>query len=594
MKNCLSVNKKVSPAIALAPRFAIAIIMTVAFLLTGCNSIIQSSASQTPQIVDAILSDPKTFNPVLSGDATSSAVGAMLFDGLVTSNPITGEIEPALAESWTVSDNELEIVFTLREDLKWSDGTPLTANDVVFTFNELYLNEEIPSSTKDTLKIGESQQFPIVEKVNERQVKFILPEPFAPFFDTIGKSILPRHILKPTVDRKDRDGNPLFLSTWGVDTPPEKIVSNSAYKIKEYANAQRIVFESNPYYWKKNATGEDLPYIERVVWQIVESTDTAFLQFRSGGLDSFGVSPEFFSLLKKEEDRGNFSIYNGGAAYGTTFLTFNLNRGTRNGKPLVDPVKSEWFNNVKFRQAIAYSIDRERMINNIFCGLGTLQNSPISVQSPYYDESLVGYDYDIEKAKALFKEAGFTYNARQQLIDKNGNRVRFSLTTNAGNKIREAMGTQIKQDLSKVGIQVDFKPLAFNLLVDRLDNTLEWDSILLGLTGGNEPNNGAHVWYPDGNLHMFNQAKADIEGHTVADWERQIGELYIQAAKELDESKRKEIYAEAQQIVSENLPFIYLVNPLSLGAVRNDIEPIEYSALGGAFWDLEELKIVEE
>ena len=573
----------------------VALIAIASFLLTACSGIIErSTANQTPQIVDAILSDPKTFNPVLSGDATSSAVGTMLFDGLVTLNPITMETEPALAESWSISDNELEIVFTLREDLKWSDGQPLTADDVVFTFNELYLNEEIPSSARDTLKIGESQQFPLVEKIDERRIKFTLPEPFAPFFSTIGKSILPRHILKPTVDKKDRDGNPLFLATWGVDTPPEKIVANSAYKIKEYANAQRIVFESNPYYWKKGENGEELPHVKEVIWQIVESTDTSFLQFRSGGLDSLGVSPEFFSLLKKEEDRGNFTIYNGGATYTSTYLTFNLNQGTRNGKPLVDPVKSQWFNDVRFRQAVAYSIDRERMINNIFRGLGQLQNSPIPSQSPFYDESITGYNYDLEKAKALFKEAGFTYNSQQQLIDKNGNRVRFSLSTNAGNKIREAMGSQIKQDLSKVGIQVDFKPLAFNLLVDRLDNTLEWDSILLGFTGVSDPNNSANVWYPDGNLHMFNQGKEGIEGRTVADWEREIAQLYIKAAKELDEEKRKAIYAEAQEVISTYLPFIYLVNPLSLSAVRNDIQPIEYSALGGAFWNLEELKIIEE
>ncbi len=573
----------------------VALIAIASLLFTACSGIIErSTANQTPQIVDAILSDPKTFNPVLSGDATSSAVGAMLFNGLVTLNPVTMEIEPALAESWTISDNELEIVFTLREDLKWSDGQPLTADDVVFTFNELYLNPEIPSSARDTLKIGESQQFPVVEKIDERQVKFTLPEPFAPFFSTIGKSILPRHILKLTVDKKDRDGNPLFLSTWGVDTPPEKIVANSAYKIKEYANAQRIVFESNPYYWKKGENGEELPHVKEVVWQIVESTDTSFLQFRSGGLDSLGVSPEFFSLLKREEDRGNFTIYNGGATYTSTYLTFNLNQGTRNGKPLVDPVKSQWFNDVRFRQAVAHSIDRERMINNIFRGLGQLQNSPIPSQSPFYNENIVGYNYDLEKAKALFKEAGFTYNSQQQLIDKNGNRVRFSLSTNAGNKIREAMGSQIKQDLSKVGIQVDFKPLAFNLLVDRLDNTLEWDSILLGFTGVSDPNNSANVWYPDGNLHMFNQGKEGIEGRTVADWEREIAQLYIKAAKELDESKRQAIYAEAQEVISTYLPFIYLVNPLALSAVRNDIQPIEYSALGGAFWNLEELKIIEK
>lgn len=563
--------------------------------LTGCSELIaQSSSSNIPQIVDAILSDPKTFNPVLSSDATSTAVGSMLFDGLITQNPITGETEPALAESWTVSDDNLEIIFTLRKNLKWSDNQPLTADDVIFTFNELYLNDAIPSGAKDTLRVGETQQLPKVEKLNNLQIKFTLPEPFAPFFSTIGKSILPRHILKPTIDKKDAQGTPLFMSTWGVDTPPSKIVANSAYQIQEYSNAQRIIFTANPNYWKIGENNAQLPKIKRVVWQIVESTDTSFLQFRSGGLDSLSVSPEFFSLLKKEEERGNFTIYNGGAAYGDVFITFNLNQGKRKGKPLVDPVKSQWFNDVRFRQAIAYSIDRQNMINNIYRGLGQPQNSPISIQSPFYDATLPGYNYDLAKAKELFKDAGFTYNKQQQLIDRNGNRVTFTLNTNAGNKIREAMGSQIKEDLSKVGIQVNFKPLAFNLILDRLDNTLQWDCILLGLTGGNEPNNGANVWYPNGDIHMFNQYKKDLEQRTISDWEKQIEQLYIQAARELDQAKRKAIYQEVQQIVAQQLPFIYLVNPLSLGAVRNQIKPIEYSALGGAFWNLPELTIAAE
>lgn len=570
-------------------------IAIASFDLTGCSELIaQSSSSNIPQIVDAILSDPKTFNPVLSSDATSTAVGSMLFDGLITENPITGETEPALAESWTVSDDNLEIIFTLRKNLKWSDNQPLTADDVIFTFNELYLNDAIPSGAKDTLRVGESQQLPKVEKLNDLQIKFTLPEPFAPFFSTIGKSILPRHILKPTIDKKDAQGTPLFMSTWSVDTPPNKIVANSAYQIQEYSNAQRIIFAANPNYWKIGENNAQLPKIKRVVWQIVESTDTSFLQFRSGGLDSLSVSPEFFSLLKKEEQRGNFTIYNGDAAYGDVFITFNLNQGKRKGKSLVDPIKSQWFNDVRFRQAIAYSIDRQNMINNIYRGLGQPQNSPISIQSPFYDATLPGYNYDLVKAKELFKAAGFTYNKQQQLIDRNGNRVTFTLNTNAGNKIREAMGSQIKEDLSKVGIQVNFKPLAFNLILDRLDNTLQWDCILLGLTGGNEPNNGANVWYPNGDIHMFNQYKKDLEQRTISDWEKQIEQLYIQAARELDQAKRKAIYQEVQQIVAQQLPFIYLVNPLSLGAVRNQIKPIEYSALGGAFWNLPELTITAE
>ena len=547
--------------------------------LAGCNPLLsEANKDKVPQLVQSILEDPKTFNPVISQDATSSSVGSMIFDGLVTENPLTGEIEPELAESWTVSEDKLKVVFTLRKNLKWSDGEPITADDVVFSFNQLYFNEEVPASAKDTLKIGQSKELPQVKKLNELEIEFTLPEPFAPFFSSVGQEILPEHILKKTIDNRNQDGDLIFLSTWAVDTPPSEIVASSAYKLKEYKTSQRIIFEANPYYWKQGDDGETLPHIQKVVWEIVKSQDTSLLQFRSGGLDSISVSPEYFSLLKKEEDRGNYTIYNGGARYGTTYITFNLNQGSRNGKPLVDPIKSKWFNNVKFRQAVAYGIDRQRMINNIFRGLGEPQTSPISVQSPFYYDGLQGYEYNPEKAQKLLISAGFNYNS-------------------GSNSIRESMGSQIQEDLKKIGIQVDLQPLAFNVLVGNLSNSLEWECVLLGLTGGNEPNGGANIWFPDGNLHMFNQdagpGQTPLEGRVIAPWEEEIAQLFIDGARELDLEKRQAIYAEIQTLVEEKVPFIYLVNPFALSAVRNRVYPIEYSALAGAFWNLEELKITE-
>ena len=323
------------------------------------------------------------------------------------------------------------------------------------------------------------------------------------------------------------------------------------------------------------------------------------LQFRSGGLDSLGVSPEYFSLLKREEKRSNFTIYKDGPTPSTSFIAFNLNKGQRNGRPLVNPLKSRWFNTVAFKQAVAHAIDREKMNNNIFRGLGELQNSPISVQSPYYlspEEGLKVYDYNLERAKELLLGAGFRYNNQGQLLDADGNRVRFTLITNAGNKIREAMGAQIKEDLSKIGLQVDFAPLAFNTLLDKLNNTVEWECYLLGFTGGVEPNDGANVWSINGGSHRFNQpAKAGqppIIGREIAGWEQEIARLYIKGAQELDEAKRKAIYAETQRITQEYLPFIYLVNPLSMAAVRDRVQGIKFSALRGTLWNIHELKVV--
>lgn len=551
-----------------------------------------------PRLVISTLSDPKTFNPLLSQEFPN--IFSWTFEGLTGTDGLTGDVIPALAEHWDIAEDGKTIVFTLREGLQWSDGEPLTVDDVVFTYDTLF-NPDIPTNGRDSFRIGPEGLLPTVTAVDGRRVQFSLPEPFAPLLRNTATEIIPAHVLRPTVESRGSDGNPLFLSTWGTDTPPDQIVTNGPYRLRQYIPGERVIFERNPHYWRRDETGNPQPYIEQIVWQIVGSTDTAFLQFRSGGLDSVGVQPSFFSLLKQEEDRGNFTIHNGGPDLGTSFFFFNLNQASRNGKPLVDPVRSRWFNDVAFRQAISYSIDRETLVNNIFQGLGSVQTSPISVPSPFFAPPEMGirtYSYDLEKAKALLTSAGFSLNESGQLVDRDGNRVRFTLITNSGNKIRESIGAQIKSDLEKIGIQVDFQPLAFNVLVDRLTDSLDWEACILGLTGGLEPNGGANVWLLDGALHAFNQqagpSQTPLEGWQAADWERRIADLYIQAAQEMDEGQRFELYRETQELAQEYLPFLYLINNLSLSAVRNTVEGVQYTAIGGAFWNIHELKMAED
>ncbi|MFM6311484.1 MAG: ABC transporter substrate-binding protein, partial [Dolichospermum sp.] len=485
----------------------ITIIAFTAIGITACNPTkLKTSNAQVPQLVTSILSDPKTFNAALSSESPN--IFGYTYEGLLTQNPIDGKIEGTLAESWEISPDKTKITFTMREGLKWSDGEPLTVDDVVFTYNDIYLNQDIPTDTRDVLRVGKDRKLPTVKKIDNRRVEFSVPEPFRPFLLSTGAPILPAHILEKSVKTKNKDGKLEFLSKWGVDTPPEELIVNGPYKLERYDTSQRVIFRRNPYYWRKDAQGKSQPYIERIIWQIVESTDTSLLQFRSGDLDAIGISPDYFSLLKVQEKQGNFKIYNGGPSSSTSFISFNLNKGKRDGKPLVDPMKSQWFNNVQFRQAVAYAIDRQTMLNNVFRGLGTPQDSPISVQSPYFlppEKGLKVYKYNPDKAKQLLLKAGFKYNDKNLLIDAQGNEVRFTLLTNSGNKIRESMGSQIKQDLSKIGIQVDFTPLAWNAFIDKLSNTLDWDTCLIGLTGGLEPNDGANVWSPEGGLHMFNQ-----------------------------------------------------------------------------------------
>lgn len=545
-------------------------------------------------------SGPATFNYPLNQSAYS--VFGYMYEGLINENGLTSELEPGLAESWEVSKDGKKIVFTLREDLKWSDGEPLTTDDIIFSYEKIYFNEKIPSGLKDTLRVGMSRQFPKVKKIDSRRVEFSVAEPFAPFIRYAGGiPILPAHILQESIDNTDADGNPKFLTTWGTDTDPKKIVGNGQYRMLSYTPNQRVVLERNPYFWRQDAEGNVQPYIQQIVWQIIENTDNQLLNFRSGDLDTLNVEPEVFPLLKREEKRGKYTVFNGGPDTGSVFMCFNLNKGRNaQNQPFVDPIKSRWFASKEFRQAIAYGINRSAMTNNIYRGLGAPLHSPIPAQSPFYlspEQGLKTYSYDRQKAKELLLSAGFKYNSEGQLLDAEGNKVRFTLLMAAGKKVREQMGTQIKQDLGKLGMQIDTQFLSFNTYVEKLRLTRNWDTYLGGFTGGTEPHSGYNIWSVNGTLHSFNQGpqvgEPPIKGWEVYDWEQKIDDLYVKASQELDEAKRKELYAQTQRIIAEQVPFIYMVNPLTFEAVRDRVSGIRYSALGGAFWNLYELKITE-
>jgi len=584
-------------------RLTVLLALIVAITLTGCNpEHFKTKAAQVPELVFTAPSGPQTFN--YTQNQSAYTVFGYIYEGLITENGLTGAVEPDLAESWKVSPNKLQIIFTLKEGLKWSDGAPLTVDDVIFSYQDVYFNEKIPTDIRDVLRIGTSHALPTVKKLDRRRAEFTIPEPFAPFLRTVGGlPILPAHVLQKTVETKGPDGNPQFISTWDTGTDVKEIIVNGPYLMESYTPNQRVIFRRNPYYWRKDTQGNPQPYIERIVLQIIESTDNQLISFRSGQLDDLDVKSEAFGLLKQEEKRGHFTIYDGGPESTTTFVTFNLNKARdSNDRPLVEPIKSRWFNNLAFRRAVAHAINRESMITNIFRGLATPQNSPIYLNNPYYlspEKGLKVYDYNPEKAKQLLSGAGFKYNSQGQLLDTEGNRVEFTMLVKAEEKSRVDMAVQIKQDLAKIGIQANLQAVAFNVVLERLIHR-HWDCYIGKFgSGGIEPNSGSNIWLSIGGSHQFNQGpqpgEPPIKGWEVSDWEKEIDRLFIEGARELDEAKRKKIYDRFQQVAQEQLPFIHLVNPLTFEAVRDHVQGVKFSALaGGAFWNIYELKVTQE
>ena len=537
------------------------------------------------KIILAAVSDPKSFNDIVAKETSTTMVTGYIFEGLTRNNAETLKMEPHLAEKWEVSEDGLNWIFYLRKGVKWSDGQPFTADDVIFTFNDLIFNDAIPSSARDIFTI--EGKIIKVEKIDNYTVRFILPKRFAPFLRGMSQAILPKHKLEQSV----LDGK--FNFTWGIDTDPKEIVGTGAFKLAKYRPGERIVFKRNPYYWKKSEAGEYLPFMDEVIYILVQNADTQVLKFLEGELDYCAIGGKHYPLLKPLEKERNFTVYEVGPNFGTNFIVFNQNRGMNpeTGEPYVDRMKIKWFTNLYFRKAVAHAIDKTKMITILMNGLGYPQDAAMSPTAGFfYNSQTLKYDYDLSKAKKVLHDAGFMDRNEDGVIeDADGNDIKFNLYTNSNSPERIQIAAIIRRDLMQLGMKVNFLPLEFNALVSKLNASFDWDAIILGLTGGIEPHFGKNVWESSGQLHLW----YPLQEEPATQWERRIDDIFNLGVQELDEDKRKTLYDEHQMIISQQLPLIYTVLGSNIFAVRNKFGNLNPTSYGGAFHNLEEIYVLE-
>ncbi len=539
----------------------------------------------------SIMGDPKTFNPYNANDATSAELSEIMYDGLVQTNPSTGEVIPKLAKSFKIlSDNKTYIV-NLRHGIKWSDGVEITSDDVYFTYNTVIFGGFGDGSTRDVMMID--KKLPKVEIIDKYTVKFTTPKPFAPFLRNLSASILPKHIF----EKVTKKGNAYFLTYQGIDVKPQNIVYSGAFKLKEYVPSQRVVYEKNPDYYLINKDKQKLPYIDKWIMVITGDMNNDTLKFESGVTDFLSVNGSLVNRYRELKHDGNYELYNLGASTNTTFMVFNLNnRKNKDGKYYVEPKKQKWFQDRNFRSAIDWAIDRDDLILNVFSGFAYPLYSAEPVSSLFIDEQIAkGHKKDLTHAQQLLSQSGF-YKKDGILYDKDNNRVEFELLTNAGNTQREATGVSIKQDLEALGIKVNFKPVEFNSLINRLVNQADFDCVIIALTSNiYEPNSGYNVWTPEGALHMFNKRTPndDISTDKILDFERELEDIFRQGALELDFNKRKQIYSKYQKLVAKENPMIYLYAPLNIAALRNKVKNVTPTKTGGLVNNLAEIYIDE-
>lgn len=528
---------------------------------------------------------PKTFNPFNSKDNISSLMADIMYDGLVTTDPVTGDTIPKLAKSFTV--NGREYLINLRHGLNWSDGKPITADDVVFTWQNIILDGFGNTSIRDSIVID--GKLPTVEKIGDYTVRFITPQPFAPFLRMLSSPIAPKHVFEPAVKR----GKAYFDGFLSTNTNPKEFVTSGAFRLKEYVPAQRVVFERNPDYYVINKDDKKLPYLDKLVYLIVGDINNQVLKFEGGELDEISLQGANVARFKEMEKHGDFTVYNIGPDTGTMYIAMNLNnRKDDKGKYYVATKKQLWFQDKNFRKAVDYAIDRKNMVFNIANGLAEPLYTPETLNSIFLNKELKGYDKNIEKSKELLTQSGFYWDKAGHLIDKFGNHVEFDLYTNAGNTEREAIGVMVKQDLEDLGMKINFKPIEFNSLVNKLMATLDWDMVIMGFTGSPlEPNGGKNVWLSDGTLHIFNQRLEKDLNSKRYPFEKRLDYLYTQGALATKFEDRKKFYDEYQAIVYDEKPMIYIYSPIRIVALRNKFKNIYPTSLGGVTHNIEEIFI---
>lgn len=521
--------------------------------------------SKGGRLVLPLLNDPKTFNNIVADETSTTDITERLFTPIVRRNQFTLEWEPALAESWEISDDQKTITYTLREGLLWSDGTPLTSTDFVDAVNDVYYNEAVAGAGSTRNSLSGAGGPSVWEAIDDRTFRVTLPNVYAGIFSLTTVAPLPMHVFGPLLEN---EGPEAIDSFWGVNADVAAIVSCGPFVVDDYVPAQRVVLKPNPNYYETDSDGTQLPYVDEVVFQIIADQDTQLQSFITGDLSFLPLRGEDYGVLVRRQEELGFTLFNVGPATATNFIAFNQNpiEGD-NDTGLAEP-QLTWLQNKAFRQAMAHLVDRETIINNIAFGFGYPQYSFVPRMSPYYWEGSddAAITYDPQAAADLLDSIDYVDRDGDGIReDPDGNRISLVLVTNSGNREREAIATLFAQEASAVGIEVTANPIDFNALVGQLTSSYDWELVVIGLTGSLDPISGVNVYPSNGALHMIEPSQESPR----RDWEKRADEAWEVANFTTDEDQRKRGWQTLQEIWIDELPWVFTYNAAMMHGYLN-------------------------
>jgi len=537
------------------------------------------------QLVIDLLDDPKTFNPLFAFESSSDAVLSQLHGTILEVAPRhlsrLGEpeeliYEPGVIAAFEISSDLHHLALFLRQGLKFSDGHPLTSEDIVFTLRDVVLNPEI----KGLRGFWEGLEDLQVEARGEWLVVISMPDPDNPetvippqlLANLANQVVLPKHKLEQAVI----DGT--FSKAWGINEArlrPEEIVGTGPFRLKSYTVGQNIVLERNPYYWKVDPEGWQLPYLDELLLRIVPDDNQRLLRFASGLSQIIRVVPEDEVFLRGELERQGIdaskAIYVPIKANTTGDSAFIPNHDT------ADPDLRRLFRDERFRRALSYALNRERIIKNCWLGHAEPRCSPGLAESFWIGNDLMKEidwcRFDLDEAERLLDEIGLKDidgdGVRE--LPESGKEVAFELLVSSGERIPICEANHFAEDLAMVGIKANVTPIHFTVIVQRV-LTNRFEMVRLGLSGGGDPNFIRDIYGSCGALHIYkpSDCKEGEPSEERTAWQVEVDKIFDEQAMEIKPGKRQELIAELQRILAENVPIIWSVKGKDICAYRYD------------------------
>jgi peptide/nickel transport system substrate-binding protein len=513
--------------------------------LTGSGNDVHERGGQ---IVASLRAEPRAFNRLVASDQTTDTLATLMQGRLVRINRSTFELEPWLAERWESSSDGRTHTLHLRPGVVWSDGTPFTSGDVVFSLKAVY-DPAVKSVVASSLMVGGQPIAATAPDAATVVLTYSVPSgPGLRLLDMLP--ILPRHKLESALS------SGTLAQAWGTSTPPAEIVGTGPFLLREYHPGQRLVLDRNPRYWRKAANGDSLPYVDRLVLELVPDQNAELLRLQSGATDltHSELRSDDYIPVRRAEEAGTLTMVELGVGPDADAFWFCLKPEKKGRDPRLAFVSRR-----EFRQAISHAVDREEFARTVFLGEAVPIWGPVTPGNRlWFSPNVPRYPFDRARARDLLKSIGLEdRNGNGVVEDKGGTEARFTVITQQGLSYYERGTTVLRDYAAAVGIALDIVPLEFSAMVARL-LACDYDAIYMRpLATDLDPAGNLDYWLSSGAAHLWNMQQES----PATEWEKHIDTLMREQATTLDLARRQEIFAEVQKVLAENVPVLYFASP---------------------------------